>query len=156
MRDATLCFLIKGNPPRQILLGLKKVGFGAGKYNGFGGKVEEGETMTMAAVRELEEETGVRVCERDLWQMGHLTFLFPAKPAWNQVVHVFLATVWQGAPLESIEMAPTWFTVDNIPFGNMWQDDPHWLPRVLAGERIRARFTFKADNETIDKVEMET
>lgn len=35
----------------NILLGLKKRGFGVGKWNGFGGKVEEGETVAMGAAR---------------------------------------------------------------------------------------------------------
>jgi 8-oxo-dGTP diphosphatase len=154
MRDATLCFPIVGNPPRKILLGFKKVGFGAGKYGGFGGKVEAGETVAMAAARELEEETGLETCLSDLQPMGHLTFLFPAKPDWSQVVHVFVATTWRGDPVESAEMMPAWFAIDAIPFDRMWQDCAHWLPHVLAGQRIRARFTFKADNETVDDLEM--
>jgi len=154
MRDATLCLLVQGNPPAEILLGLKKTGFGAGKYNGFGGKIEAGETVTMAAVRELEEEIGVQVLESDLRPVGHFTFLFPARPEWNQVVHVFLATAWEGVPAESVEMKPAWFALDDIPLEQMWQDDRYWLPRILAGERIRARFTFQEDNETVDEVEM--
>ena len=35
----------------EILLGFKKRGFGAGKWNGFGGKVEAGETIEDAAKR---------------------------------------------------------------------------------------------------------
>ena len=155
MRDATLCLLVQGNPPNQILLGFKKVGFGAGKYGGFGGKIEAGETVTMAAVRELEEETGVKVLEKDLQQMGHLTFLFPAKPDWSQAVYVFLVTKWDGKPVESTEMIPAWFTINDIPFQQMWQDVYHWLPRVLAGDRVRASFTFKEDNETVDEVKIE-
>jgi 8-oxo-dGTP diphosphatase len=155
MIHATLCFLIRGNPPDQILLGFKKIGLGEGKYGGFGGKIEAGETVTMATVRELEEETGIKVFEQDLQRMGHLTFLFPAKPDWSQVVHVFLATKWDGNPVESTEMIPAWFAIADIPFEQMWQDVTHWLPRVLAGERIRASFTFKADNETVDEVRIE-
>ncbi len=156
MRDGTLCFLTRGNPPTDILLGFKKAGFGAGKYAGIGGKVEPGETVTITAIRELEEETGIQVSEKDLQRVGHLTFLFPANPAWSQVVHVFLAATWNGDAVESEEMMPAWFKVDDIPFERMWQDNIHWLPRILAGERIRASFTFKKDNETIDKLEMET
>ena len=44
---------------RQLLLGRKKRGFGEGKWNGFGGKLEPGETVEEAAVRELQEESGV-------------------------------------------------------------------------------------------------
>ena len=154
MRDATLVFLIKGEPPSEILLGLKKAGFAQGKLNGFGGKVENGETIERAAVRELKEETGVQVSEQDLRRMAHLTFVFPAKPEWDQVVHVFLARQWEGEQAESAEMRPAWHSVSEIPFESMWQDDPHWLPLILRGKRIRARFTFQADNETVDQVEI--
>lgn len=38
----------------RVLLGMKKRGFGMGKYNGFGGKVEPGESIEAAAlVRQL-------------------------------------------------------------------------------------------------------
>ncbi len=150
-KDSTLCFLIRG---KQVLLGFKKVGFGAGKYTGFGGKVETGETISTATIRELEEETSIKVLEENLQPGGRLTFLFPAKPAWSQDVHVFLATTWEGDPAESIEMRPAWFAVDEIPFERMWQDAAHWLPRILAGERVDARFTFDQDNETINKWEV--
>ena len=155
MQHATLCLLVRGNPPSQVLLGRKKAGFGTGKYGGFGGKVEAHETATTAAARELEEETGIRVCEKDLQPMGRLTFMFPAQPAWSQVVHVFLVSNWDGDPVESAEMSPAWYAMDEIPFEQMWQDCAHWLPRTLAGERIRATFTFKADNETIEELEIE-
>jgi 8-oxo-dGTP pyrophosphatase MutT (NUDIX family) len=155
MQHATLCLLVRGNPPGEVLLGRKKAGFGAGKYGGFGGKVEAHETVTTAAVRELEEETGIRVSENDLQPMGRLTFLFPAKPAWSQVVHVFLVSKWDSDPVESAEMSPDWFAMNQIPFEQMWQDCAHWLPRILSEERIRATFTFQADNETIEKQEIE-
>jgi 8-oxo-dGTP diphosphatase len=155
MREATLCLLVRGDPPAEVLLGLKKVGFGAGKYTGFGGKVLADETVYRATVRELEEETGVQVLEENLQPAGRLTFLFPAEPGWSQMVHVFLASVWDGEPMESSEMAPAWFPVNEIPFERTWRDGAHWLPRVLAGERIWARFTFAEDNETIDWMEIE-
>lgn len=154
MRDKTLCFLIRENPAK-VLLGFKKIRFGAGKYAGFGGGIEPGETVAEAAVREMEEETGVRVLEENLQRAGHLTFLFPARPSWNQVVHAFLTTTWDGNPVQSEEMAPVWFSVDEIPYEHMWQDAAHWLPRILAGEQIRAKFTFKEDNETVGEVKIE-
>jgi len=123
MREATLVFLIKGNPVSDILLGYKKAGFAQGKLNGFGGKVEVGETIEHATVRELEEEAGIRVAQHDLTQMAHLTFFFPARPEWDQVVHVFLARRWEGEPAESDEMKPMWHKATEIPFAGMWQDD---------------------------------
>jgi 8-oxo-dGTP diphosphatase len=156
MRQATLCFPLRGHPPDRVLLGYKKAGFGAGKYNGFGGKVQAGETITAATARELTEEAGIRVPDGCLQQVAHLTFRFPAMPAWDQVVHVFVATEWEGQPVESREMIPHWFAASEIPFERMWADDRHWLPRILAGEGIRARFVFQDDNETIAESEIET
>ena len=44
----TLAFIRDGE---RLLLGMKKRGFGAGKWNGFGGKVDPGETILQGAVR---------------------------------------------------------------------------------------------------------
>lgn len=46
-----LLTLVLIREPSQILLGLKKYGFGRGKWNGFGGKVEQGETILDGAKR---------------------------------------------------------------------------------------------------------
>ena len=54
----TLCEVIDF-PNQRILLGLKKTGFGAGVYNGFGGKVEANETILDAARRECKEEATI-------------------------------------------------------------------------------------------------
>ena len=155
MIDRTLSIPVKGYPPTDILLGYKKIRFGAGKYAGFGGAVEAGETVLSAAIREMQEEAGLKVLHKNLHSVGRLTFLFPFKPSWNQVVHAFLATVWRGQPVESEEMVPAWFQVDKIPFDRMWEDAAYWLPRILSGDWIVATFTFNEDNETVGEMHIE-
>ena len=51
MRKVLTLVLVRDVPQRRVLLGLKKRGFGAGKWNGFGGKLEPGETIEQAAKR---------------------------------------------------------------------------------------------------------
>lgn len=145
MKNATLLFLVKEG---KILLGMKKRGFGAGKWNGYGGKVGYGEDIKEAAVREIWEECHVRI--KGIKKFGELTFLFPLKPEWNQIVHVFISREWDGTPTETDEMKPGWFDIKELPFYAMWKDDPHWLPKVLAGDKIKAKFIFGADNESIE------
>ena len=149
MLEATLCFLVKHNPSDNVLLGLKKTGFGAGKYVGIGGKLESGETAVSTAVRELNEEIHILAAPNDLQKTGHLTFLFPHKPDWSQQVHVYCLEKWVGMPQESAEMRPQWFKTTRIPFDQMWQDGQHWLPLVINRQYVQATFTFAADNETV-------
>jgi 8-oxo-dGTP diphosphatase len=155
MQTATLIFLLKGEPVAEILLGYKKVGFGAGKFAGFGGKVEPGEEIAGAALRELFEEAGILLPAVSIKYAAVLTFIFPHKPQWNQQVHVFTSHNWEGRPTESREMRPQWFPVESIPYGQMWDDAKYWLPRVISGERLTIQVTFKADNQTVENIQLE-
>ena len=58
MKPTTLVFPI--DEQNRILLGRKKRGFGANKYNGFGGKLDDGESFRECAIRELYEESGLQ------------------------------------------------------------------------------------------------
>ena len=152
MKHTTVCYLIKHSPELEVLLGLKKVGFGRGKYAGIGGKVEAGESIAEAAIREVEEEIGVKIPINSIQHMGIVSFLFPSKVEWNQEVSIFTTHNWQGEPIESEEMKPFWFKFADIPYQSMWQDNRFWLPQILDGNKLNLTISFKNDNETVDEV----
>lgn len=159
MKQATLFLLVKDGATREVLLGMKKRGFGAGRFNGFGGKVEPGETVAAAAIRELQEESGIVVAPEHAKKVAELAFTFPHVPKeknWDQVVHVFVANQWQGEPKESDEMTPQWFSEGQIPYPKMWVDDQHWLPLVLQGKFVTGSFAFGKEDNTIEKHELKT
>jgi 8-oxo-dGTP diphosphatase len=131
----TLLFLLDDD---RVLLIRKKRGHGAGKINGPGGKIDPGETPLEAALRETHEETGVRVRGASL--AAEFRFLELSDLQWYG--YVFLAREWEGTPVETAEALPFWCAVDELPFDDMWEDDRLWLPRVLAGERLRGDFLF--------------
>ncbi|MFC1741371.1 8-oxo-dGTP diphosphatase [Nanoarchaeota archaeon] len=149
MRQVTLCLLLKDN---KVLLGLKKRGFGAGRYNGFGGKPEGKETLPQTAVRELEQESGVIADESYLTEVAGILFRFPDNPEWDQHMHVYLVDKWHSTPGETEEMQPEWFSRDTLPYGQMWAGDRHWLPLVLDGNYVVGRFVYSADQEVLEKL----
>jgi len=131
----------------EILLAMKKRGFGVGKWNGVGGKVEPGETPLQAAIRECEEEIGVT--PQHVHKLCELDFYLTNDPDFNNYAHVYEATTWQGEPHETDEMAPQWFALTAIPYDKMWGDDRLWLPKVLAGERFRGTITVDGDENIV-------
>ncbi len=139
MIQTNICFLMKDG---KVLLGMKKRGFGKGKWNGFGGKIEEGEDPRVAMIRELKEEAGVDVAPEDLHDAGTLVFTFKDNGVWDNTCQVYTAGSWKGEPAESEEMSPMWYPVTALPFESMWVDDPHWVPLVLQGKKINGKFLF--------------
>ena len=146
-----VCYLTRRTPDgtQQVLLGRKKKGLGAGNIVGLGGKLEPGESALDAAVREVEEESGLVVAASALVPLGVLTYLFPHRESWSQESSVFVCEEWAGTPRESDELNPEWFDVASLPVDQMWDDARHWLPGVLAGTPVRATFTFGEDLETV-------
>lgn len=127
---------------------MKKRGFGAGKWNGVGGKIEPGESIEDALVRESIEEVGMKPLSWD--KVAELDFVQDATTdPWHMYVHVYLSGEWEGVPTESDEMKPQWYPVDQIPYEVMWEDDQYWLRRVLNGEKIEGNFTFDENDKLI-------
>ena len=152
MKKVTLNFLLEDD---RILLAMKKRGFGEGKWNGVGGKVNVEESVEDAIMRETHEEIGVRVHPDDLEKVAVLQFTFLHKPDWNQECHVFISRKWGGEPVETDEMRPLWHTHDSIPYTEMWPDDEHWLPLVLEGKHVKAAFYFTDDSGSFERYEVE-
>ncbi|MCC3301952.1 8-oxo-dGTP diphosphatase [Arthrobacter sp. zg-Y895] len=148
-----LCFLFRETPDGpQVLMGLKKTGFGLGRVVTLGGHIEAGETPEQAAVREVEEESGVIVAENDLQPAGTIEWIFPAQPGLDMSTVLFRALRWNGEPAESDEILPAWYPAGDMPYANMWPDSALWMPRFLAGEYFNAVITIADDNVNVASV----
>ena len=139
-KTCSLLLLIRGDgADAEILLAMKKRGFGAGRWNGVGGKVDPGETIEQATVRECQEEIGVTPLKYE--SVAVHDFTFPDGVP-DMQVHTYVSREWTGEPVETDEMAPRWFKTSGIPYNDMWQDDIFWLPAVLLGKKLRTSFAF--------------
>ena len=149
LRVATLVILTRksGSKITEVCLAMKKRGFGMGRWNGVGGKVDSlKETVEEAAKRETKEEIDVVV--NKLHKVAEISFYFQHNPDWDQIVHGYFTEKWAGDIKETEEMAPRWFKLKEIPYKNMWPDDNYWLPLALKGKLLKATFIF-GENDTI-------
>ncbi len=135
---ATLMFVRHGD---EVLLIRKLRGIGAGKVNAPGGKIDLGETPAESAIRETEEE--VKVTPINPRKMGELSFAMTDMP--DIYCHVFVASEHEGEAAETPEAIPMWTHRFRIPYELMWEDDQHWLPRMLEGETFRGKFLFEGE-----------
>ena len=151
MRETTLCFLVRGD---EVLLAMKKRGFGAGKWNGYGGKLDEGETLLQGAVREIKEESGISVSPNELGELGVIDFYFTDKEEWNQRVHIFRILYNHTEPQETEEMKPRWFSFSDIPYNEMWAGDDAWFTHFLRGEKFSGDIHFANEGKKVLKIDI--
>lgn len=143
-KQMTLC-IVHQHP--KVLLGMKKRGFGAGRWNGFGGKVGNGEALIAAARREIKEEAGIDV--GDMEKVGVLDFNFKDKPDTFEV-HIFKVREFTGEPKETEEMSPKWFFIDEIPFMEMWSGDRLWIPHFMKDRKFKGQILFDENDSVIE------
>jgi len=139
---ATLLFVVEES---RILLIRKHRGLGEGKLNGPGGRIEAGEAPLEAALREVDEELCIQAIAPR--QVGELRFQFLS--GYSLRVFVFRAERFLGEPRSTEEATPIWAPLDRIPFDEMWQDDRHWLPLLIAETPFEGRFVFE-DEEMVE------
>lgn len=144
LKEATVLLLLKDD---QVLLAMKKRGFGVGKWNGVGGKPDAGEEITYTAKRESEEEIGVTPLNHR--KVAIFKYHFP-HDNFGMKVWIFTATEWQGEPTESEEMRPQWFKFEDIPYSEMWSDDEVWMPKILEGKLLNGSFMFDKEGKVTD------
>ena len=144
----TLLYVVNGN---KVLLAEKKRGFGSGLYNGAGGKVDAGETVEQAMIRETQEEWGITPVKYEQVALNSFEVMHKGERS-LAVVHIFIATEYIGQPQETDEMKPVWFDTNEIPYDRMWASDPFWLPRVLKGEKVKGNYVFDDKNKVVSHV----
>jgi 8-oxo-dGTP diphosphatase len=135
---AVLCYLFDDD---KVLLIHKKTGLGKGLVNAPGGHIEAYETAREAAMREITEETGVVVDQVEY--RGLLEFQFIDGLAMRG--HIFFAYHHTGEIIETDEATPFWCPVSDLPYDQMWEDDPLWLPMALEGKEFVGRFIFDGE-----------
>lgn len=137
---ATLCYVRSGGRTLMLHRNKKEGDVHRGKYNGLGGKLDAGESPEDCVIREVREESGLRLPDPRL--RGVLTF--PAfKDGEDWIVFVYTATAFEGEIGECSEGTLEWVDDAKILDLPLWEGDKEFLP-WLDGERFfSAKFVYR-------------
>lgn len=147
MRICTLGFLFKEG---KIILAKKKRKIGVGKWNGYGGKVEEGEDMVASLVREFKEESNLDIDSSACIPLGHVDFHFQDTESSPLRVYVYRIDDFDGYPKETEEMGePKEFNLDSIPYDEMMVGDDKFMPYVIDSKSFMGEIFFSNNGDEL-------
>ena len=140
MKLATLCYVRKDGKTLMVHRNKKPNDMHLGKWNGLGGKLEPGESPEECCVRELYEETGLRV--RNPIFKGMITF-----PAFDTVddwyTFLFVIEDFEGELIDSPEGRLEWVEDERLLELNLWEGDRVFLPWLNQPRFFSAKFVYE-------------
>jgi len=140
MKLATLCYLRHENKTLMVHRIKKENDIHQGKWNGLGGKIEQGETPEECVIREVYEESGLHIHNPLL--RGVLTFpKFAADEDWY--AFVFVANEFEGELIDSPEGDLRWVPNEKIFELPMWEGDRLFLPWLDEKRFFSGKFVYQ-------------
>lgn len=131
MKNTTLCYIENEKGEYLMLHRVKKHhDINAGKWIGVGGHVENGETPEECLLREVKEETGLRLTSYRLH--GLVTFL--SDVCEPELMCVFTADAFDGEMIECDEGELAWVEKSDVLALPTWEGDRVFLERLLSGD----------------------
>lgn len=140
MKLATLCYLMRDGNTLMLHRVKKENDYHEGKWNGLGGKFEQGESPVDCAIREVKEESGFEMI--DPVMKGFITFpLFDGKDDWH--VFVFISGKFTGSIIDSPEGNLEWIPNEKLTELNLWEGDKIFMKWLFEDRFFVAKFIYE-------------
>ena len=121
---STLCYIRKNNQTLMLHRIKKDKDIHQGKWNGLGGKLEQGEMPEDCVIREVKEESGLIIKEPQM--RGVMSFpLFKDNQDW--MVFLFTVDNFEGKIIECLEGELKWIDDTEILNLNLWEGDKYFI-----------------------------
>lgn len=149
MIQTSLCYIRRENEYLLLHRVNRKKQQGAdlneGKWIGFGGKFLDGETPQDCVLREVLEETGLRLTS--FAYRGIVTFLSDRWP--DEQMHLFTADRFEGSLTDCDEGEIDWVSIDTYLSLPMWEGDRIFLTLIADPETPFFHLTLRYEGETL-------
>lgn len=119
--------------------------------NGPGGAIEEDETPEKCAVRETEEETGIRPENPE--KIGIMKYYSDGNP--ERYIHIYRSESFSGKISESDEAKPVWREIDEVAYDKMWPSDSFWMPQLIEGDYFMTEIRYQNGDFKCEKSRLE-
>ena len=129
---ATLGYVMSPNGQKVLLIHRngRANDYHLGKFNGLGGKVDEGEDIVACLRREIREEAGLECHSMKLCGTVSWPKFGPHGEDWFGFI--FRIDDWHGTPPDNNpEGTLSWVDVEHILDLPLWEGDRHFLPLVF-------------------------
>jgi len=137
MRKYVLGFVFNDDLTKVLLIKKLRPSWQAGKHNGIGGKIEDGETPYEAMIREAKEESNI---DTEYWSWLHVGDMSGID--WKVIIYV---TRHQGEEYDAESLTDEeigWFDIKDLPNEALYNLD--WLV-PLALDKIKSRSLLSID-----------
>ena len=132
MKNTTLCYIEHNGKVLMLFRNKKKEDINEGKWIGIGGKFKENESPEECMLREVYEETGIKLAK---WKYrGVVTFV--SDSCEGEYMHLFTAISDTDTVTECAEGELRWIDKDKILSLNMWEGDRVFLELLDKGEEF--------------------
>ena len=140
MKLATLCYVMDEDKTLMLYRNKKENDYHEGKWNGLGGKLEQGETPEECAIREVYEESGLKVSDPEM--KGLITFpMFDGVDDWY--VWVFVFRKFKGQQIDSPEGTLDWIQNNKLTELNLWEGDKIFIPWLFNDKCFSSKFIYE-------------
>ena len=138
---ATLCYIKKDGHTLMVYRNKKPNDMHQGKWNGLGGKFEQGESPEECVKREVLEESGLTIRNPKL----HGLLMFPGFKGADWYVFVFTAHEFRGELIDSPEGKLEWIPDEKLTSLNLWESDQIFFPWLDEEKFFSAKFIYEGN-----------
>lgn len=138
MLETTLCYIFKDEKVLMLYRNKKEKDVHEGKWNGLGGKVEVNETALECVIREVLEESGLKIGKPILIGACY----YPNFNGLEEMMYVYVVKQYEGEISECDEGELHWIMKNEIMNLNVWESDRLFLPYVLNEEYFVGQFQY--------------